>query len=112
MTETPMQRVEYLLGRVKEEEARVKAAEDLNDKLCKSNSDVREVTANPTGKGWRFWARTKHHGPYEWATEETEFVLTDDEIEVFRHFLDEYARRRTAAKESYEDQILHPKEDH
>lgn len=112
MTETPMQRVEYLLGRVKEEEARVKAAEDLNEKLYKSDSGVREVTAKPTSKGWRFWARTKHHGPYEWDTEETEFVLTDDEVEAFRHFLDDYASKRTAAKKSYEDQILHPKETH
>jgi hypothetical protein len=111
MAETPMQRVEYLLSRVKEEEARVKAARDLNEKLRKSKPDVREVTAKPTSKGWRFWARTKHHGPYEWDTEETEFVLTDDEVGAFRHFLDKYASERTAAKKRYEDQILRPKED-
>ena len=111
MTETPMQRVEYLLGRVKEEEARVKAARELNEKLYKSDRDVREVTAKPTSKGWRFWARTKHHSPYVQPVEETEFVLTDDEVEAFRHFLDVYASQRTAAKKSYEDQILHPKED-
>lgn len=112
MTETPMQRVEYLLGRVKEEESRVKAARSLNEKLGQSARDVREVTAKTTSKGWRFWARTKHHGPYAWATEETEFVLTDDEIEAFRQFLSEYARQRTEAKKYYEDQILHPKETH
>lgn len=105
-----MQRVEYLLSRVKEEEARVKAARDLNDKLYRSDSDVREVTAEPVRNGWRFWARTKLHSPYVHPVVETEFVLTDDEVDAFCQFLDEYARQRTAAKERYEDQILHPKE--
>jgi predicted RNase H-like nuclease len=111
MTETPMQRVEYLLSRVKEEEAHVKAAEDLREKLYRSNPDVTKVTAEPVRNGWRFWARTKRHSPYVQPVVETEFVLTDDEIETFQHFLDEYARRHTAAKESYEDKILHPEED-
>lgn len=112
MTETAMQRVEYLLGRVKEEEARVKAARSLREKLYRSDPAITEVTAEPVRNGWRFWARTRHHSPYVQPVVETEFVLTGDELDIFATFLDDYARRRTAAKEHYEDQILHPKETH
>lgn len=111
MTETPMQRVEYLLGRAQVEEALASAARSLRERLYRSVPAVTKVTAEPVRSGWRFWARTKRHSPYVQPVIESEFVLTDDEIEAFRHFLDDYARRRTAAKESYEDQILHPKED-
>lgn len=112
MTETPMQRVEYLLSRVKEEEARVKAADDLNEKLCRSYPSKREGKAAPAKDGWWFRFKTKLDSFYVQPVVETEFHLSQDEIDVFRQFLTDYARRRTAAKKSYEDQILHPKEDH